>query len=127
MIQLPPYDREGIEQQPVYDYNVSLTDVEFRIVIMYRGERTNRWYMTIYDADDNVLLTGRKLSTDVLLLVDLEIDGLPAGDFLLLDTTGAGDECGWDDLGIRHVLLYLDPDDIADDSTSYDITIEAVP
>lgn len=126
MIQLPPYDRENTEQQPVYDYNVTLTDVEFRIVLTYR-ERGDRWYMTIYDADGVALLSSKKLSVNTPLLEDYEIDGLPAGEFGLWDSSGAEAECGFDDLGKRCLLIYFDPDDIPEDSTTTGITIEAVP
>jgi hypothetical protein len=127
MIQLPPYEIEGAEQQPVYDYTVTLSDTEYRIVLVYR-ERGDRWYMTIYDADDTVLLAGKKLSVNTPLLEIYEIDGLPPGDVVCWDSSGAEAECGYEDLGKRCLLLYLEPADVPTSTSSNDnITIEAVP
>ena len=126
MIQLPPSDRAGIEQYPVYDYNVTLTGVEFRLVQTHR-ERPNRWYLTIYDANGTALLSNKKMSINTPLLADLQISGLPAGEIALWDSSGAETECGFDDLGTRCLLLYFEPDEIPDSTTGNDITIEAVP
>lgn len=123
MIQLPPYD-DGVEQQPTYDYWVTLTDVEYRLVVAYR-ERNDRWYLTIYNADNEALLSNKKLSVNTSLISRHQIAGLPPGDFVLWDTSGAEAECGYDDLGIRCVLIYFEPDEIPAPASN-DISIEAV-
>jgi hypothetical protein len=73
MIQLPPFD-DGTERVPTYDYTILLEDVLYRFVLTYK-ERLDRWYMSIYDADDNALLTSKKLSVNTPLLQSYQIAG----------------------------------------------------
>jgi len=125
MIQMPPYD-DGTERQPWYDYTITLEDVMYRVELKYK-DRLGRWYLYLYDADDNALLLGKKLSVNVDLLAQYEIDGLPPGGIVLWDSSGAEAECGYDDLGVRCVLLYLTEAEAAPVATDPDITIEAAP
>lgn len=124
MIQLPPYN-DGTDRQQTTDYTITLSDVLFRIVIEYK-DRLDRYYLYLYDADDEPLLMGKKLSVDTPLLSQYEIDGLPDGELMLLDTSDAGAECGFEDLGVRCVLLYVPTDEIPVE-TADTYTIEASP
>jgi len=126
MIQLPPYDIAGAQQAPVYDYTITLSEVEYRVVLVYR-KRGDRWYLYLYDADGVALLLGKKLSVDVPLLETYHIAGLPPGELALWDTANSDTECGELDLGTRCLLIYIEPDELVDPRTGDDITIEAVP
>lgn len=126
MIELPPYASDGGEQQPVHDYAVVLDGTEYRLKIHYR-ERNDRWYLSIYDADDEALLLTKKLSIDTRLLVNHVIDGLPPGDFILIDTSGSDVECGWDDFGTRCALVYIEESELPAAAVDPSLTIEAVP
>ena len=86
---LPPIEPD--EQYPVWDYTVSLDDDEFRIRLTYR-ERQDRWYLDLWDASGNELVKGKRLSIDWPVLDGHEIDGLPDGMLILLDTSGGGTE-----------------------------------
>src|SRR4030066_242844 len=102
MIQLPPFDlTPEDEQQPAYDYSITLDGTEYRITVQYR-ERQDRWYLSLYSAADEPIILGLKLMADRYLLAPYVMAALPPGDLLLLDTTGAGVQCGFDDLGRKH-------------------------
>ncbi len=124
-IQLPPFD-DGTERVPVYDYTILLEGVLYRFVIRYGGERIDRWYMDIYDADDNALLLGKKLSVNTPLLEQYEIEGLPPGEIALVDMSGAEQECGFDDLGVRCELAYILESEIPADPP-LEVSITAAP
>ncbi len=124
MIQLPPFD-DGTERVPTYDYTILLEDVLYRFVLKYR-DRLDRWYMDIYDADDNALLLGKKLSVNTPLLEIYQIAGLPPGEIALIDLSGDGPECGFEDLGVRCELVYILESEIPDDPP-IEVTITAAP
>jgi len=125
MIQLPPFDIADVEQVPEYDYTIQLGDDTFRVVLRY-AERTDRWYLYLYDAADEPLLLGKRLSIDTPLLETYQIPGLPPGDIAIWDTSDSGVECGYEDLGRRCHLVYLEPADLADPTAAAAITIEVV-
>ena len=83
--------------------------------------------MHLYDADDVALILGVKLVVETRLLEDYQIDGLPPGDFYVLDTSDAEAECGFEDFGQRCVLLYLEPSDLEDEDEDHGLLIEAIP
>lgn len=126
MIHLPPFDIPNAGQAPVYDYTITLSELEYRVVLVYR-ERGDRWYLSLYDADGLELLVGKKLSVDVPLLENYQIAGLPPGELALWDTANSDTECGFDDLGVRCLLIYIEPDELVDPREADDITIEAAP
>lgn len=126
MIQLPPFEADAADQQPVYDFAIVLSDIQYRFLLFYR-ERNDRWYMVIYDADDEVLISGKKLSVNRPLLHRHQIDGLFPGDIILFDTSGTEAECGFADLGTRCLLMYFEPADLELEPVDYGITIAAVP
>ena len=130
MIQLPPYEPTVDDQQSVYDYTIPLGERTYRVVLTHRGwQRQDRWYLNLYTADNVALILGIFLAVDIPLMDDLEIEGLPDGRLFLLDTSDAGLECGFADLGNRCVLEYVTADEMADLATTpdYGITITAAP
>jgi len=109
-------------QEPVWDYTIDLTGVIFRIVLTYR-ERQDGWYLDLYDADDVLLLAGKRLSVDWLILRSHIGAGMPAGHLMLYDTSGAGANCGYEDLGSSHLLYYFEPEDIPAATAAESVTI----
>jgi hypothetical protein len=125
MIALPPY--RHAEQYPVWDYTLPLDGATYRLRLTYR-QRQDRWYVDLFDADDAALVRGAMLTVDTPLLEDIRIPGLPPGALMCLDTTGAGEPCGYEDLGRRCVLLYLSADDLQPAAADeYDIKITVGP
>jgi hypothetical protein len=125
MIALPPY--RHAEQYPVWDYTLTLGGITSRLRLTYR-QRQDRWFLDLFDADDEALVRGVMLTVDIPLLEDVRIPGLPPGALLCLDTTGAGEPCGYEDLGRRCTLLYLDADELqSTPADEYDIKITVGP
>lgn len=69
-------------------------------------ERDIRWQISIYDTSENPLVLGMPLNVNLELIERFEIDGLPPGNLMLLDTSGRNEEAGRDDLGDRCKLVY---------------------
>jgi len=125
MILLQPYGHA--EQYPVWDYTLPLDGTAYRLRLTYR-QRQDRWYLDLFDADDAALVRGVMLTVDVPLLEDIRIPGLPPGVMMCLDTTGAGEPCGYEDLGRRCALVYvLDAEYQATPADEYDIKITVGP
>lgn len=68
--------------------------------------RTERWYIGIYDSDENAIQIGIPMNVDCDLISRFAETELPPGILILLDTSGLHSEAGRDDLGDRCVLLY---------------------
>jgi hypothetical protein len=90
-----------------YVENVLLEKLYYRLQFDW-NDRAFRWYMTLYDST-NVLIVG---SLPVLIRVPL-LRGTttdqrrPPGDFIALDTSGYDIEAGFNDLGSRVLLGYV--------------------
>lgn len=125
MLQLPPYAPTEDEQQPVYDYTIPLGDSTYRVKLVYRV-RTDRWYISLYTADDTPLVLGVMLIVDTVLFDGLQIDGMPTGKLALWDTAETGVECAWADLGNRCELIYIDPEDEPEADAGPDVTVSEV-
>lgn len=57
---LPPIDPE--DQNPVWDYDITLGDREFRLVLRYNS-RMDGWYLDLYAGDGDPLILGKRLVT----------------------------------------------------------------
>lgn len=117
---------EPAEQLPVYDYTVDLEDVIYRVRLVYR-ERQDSWYLDLFDAADEPLLTGKRLSANTALLAPYQIAGLPPGELMLVDVEAADDqaaiEATFDSLGYRHQLFYYDVADLPAAAVAEELTI----
>jgi hypothetical protein len=117
---------EPLDQQPVYDYTVDLEDVVYRVRLVFR-ERSESWYLDLYNAADEPLLTGKRLSVNTALLDPYQIDGLPPGELMLVDMEAPDDqaaiEADFDSLGFRHQLVYYDVADLPPAAVAEELTI----
>lgn len=90
-------------------YTVSLDEDVF-IFEMAWNEREEYWYLTIYDTNDVVLISGVKLVPWVPVLANHPQEYLPKGQLMILDTQnefGKGDgRVGRNDFGVRYILAY---------------------
>jgi len=109
-------------QQPAYDYTVDLEGETYRIQLQYM-ERQDGWYLSISDSDGNRLMMGKRLSVNTALINGLQIAGLPPGDFLLLDLSGSGVECSFEDLGRRCSFGYALESEIPAAAGGFPVTI----
>ncbi len=71
------------------------------------------WFMSIFTADDQPILSGVRLVVDWPLNARGADARLPPGILIAQDTTGARQDPGEDDLGTRTVLLYFTSDELA--------------
>jgi hypothetical protein len=98
---------------PSQTMTVVLGTQTFRLSFDWNG-REETWVMAIATSDDNVLLAGVKLIAGWMPLRSVVMAGLPDGEFVVVDTTGANDRVTRDDLGpdLRFRLLFLTTDEI---------------
>lgn len=78
------------------------------------SQRAGRWLFTLADQDSADIVTGQPVVVDWPLLGRRVVDARrPPGELVAVDTTGAGADPGFADLGARVVLVYFDPAEIA--------------
>jgi hypothetical protein len=100
-----------VEQDRAYSYVTQLGLREYNIRIEYR-ERQDRWYLRLLDADNVPIISGLKLVVGFSLLFRYQRDVMPLGALVVLDIDGAGVECGFEDLGRRCPLVFIDEADL---------------
>ena len=97
---------------PSYLQRVELESVIYNLSFRY-NERMDRWVMDIQDQEENNILMGIVLLTNVPLLQQYVIDGLPPGDFILLHREEDNDaNAGREDLGDSINLFYQESEDL---------------
>lgn len=112
MLMLPPYDQS--EQYPVWDLTFTLGDSEYRFLYTYR-ERQDRWYLDVFDAQGSAIVRGHKLTHGVVFL----------GRIMCVDQAGDTSP-GYEDLGRRHRVIYMEDEDIPAEEDDYSVVIEGV-
>jgi hypothetical protein len=92
---------------PAYDFEVELEGALYRFELHWNA-RDGAWFMSLYDANDEPLVAGRKVVLGADLLGHSADPRLPPGALLIIDTSGANEDPGRDDLGARCLLGYLE-------------------
>lgn len=92
---------------PSYDFQIVLDGVFVTLGFTFNS-RANYWLMDIYDANDNAIVVGIKLVSSWLLTNRFKMDGLPQGDFFIIDTTGNNEDPTQEDFGTTKLLMYAD-------------------
>jgi hypothetical protein len=72
------------------------------------------WFIGMADQDGVAIFSPKRLTPDWDLLGHITDDRRPRGELYCLDTTAQRAEPGFDDLGSRHVLLYLTAEEAAE-------------
>jgi len=85
-----------------------ILDNETYILRCHWNEREEAWYFAIEDADENPIVSGRKMVSNWPLLHRSISTDLPAGQLFVIDTTDSLADPGLNDLDERVVLLYFD-------------------
>lgn len=88
-----------------YELQIELDGTVYTLGLRF-NERLGLWMMDIADANENDLLNGIPLLTNVPLTDDYVAEGLPPGRFICEDTTGQNRDAGVEDLGNTVRLLY---------------------
>ena len=95
--------------EPSFKQRVTLENSEY-VLQVYWQERSQRWYLSIFDGNEVPLVAGIVMGVNLSLIFRFEIIGLPPGDFILASQNGFA-ECGFDELGDRCKLIYVTSDD----------------
>lgn len=101
------------EQSRAYGYVTQLGLLEYTISLEYR-ERQDRWYLDLIDANGVPLVSEIKLVVGFSLLFRHRKAGMPLGALMVTDRDDTGEECGFEDLGRRCGLIWIDDDDLDD-------------
>lgn len=96
---------------PWYDFTVELEGIAFVFELSW-SDREAVWYLNLYDANANPILSGVKVTLSVPLLGRFRSTSLPNGDLMALDTSGADLMPGIQDLGDRVLFVYVDSADL---------------
>lgn len=94
------------EDSPDVDLQVELDGVTYTLGLQW-NERDGAWYLSISTAEGELLVAGRKVVLDALLLSRYRDARLPRGALMAIDTSGELEEPGLEDLGVRVKLLYF--------------------
>lgn len=92
---------------PHFREEVELDGVTYGLEFRW-NERANGWFMSLSDAEGDVLLSGIRLVIDWPLLARFKGERLPRGHLVVVDTSGAGLDPGLHDFGTQRQLLYFD-------------------
>ncbi len=110
MVIIPTYQSKSAR----YSIEVELDDTAY-VLEFYWNARDSAWYMDIY-LDDELILAGIKLVPKYALLHQFAyLDGLPDGEFCIVDNDTDSDyseDLDFDNFGDRYVLVYVTNDEI---------------
>lgn len=109
MIELTPI--EPVDPLSVYDYEVDLGGAIFRIVLRF-GDRNERWYLSLFDANGDLLFDGRRMSVDFPIISRFRDERMPDGELSLLDIEDGNRECDFDGLGFRCRFVFVPTDEL---------------
>jgi hypothetical protein len=84
---------------------VELDDKEFVLKFDW-NTRLERWFVSLLDGSENPLVMGITLVANYPLFNRFKGSAMPQGVMMLYDATGRNFECGREDLGATHLLIY---------------------
>lgn len=88
-----------------FKFRTTLDEVDYFLRFRWNS-RSALWLMDIYDADDQPINMSIRLVVNTNLIEKYKNDRMPKGILMLFDTEGSYEECGFDELGNRCVLIY---------------------
>lgn len=103
MIQEIPLD----SLTPDYEFNTVLAGSEFILRVRW-NERDAAWFMDISTPQERTIATGLKLVIGALIGFRIVDDEKPDGVFQVADLSGNDQDAGFDDMGSRVRLYFID-------------------
>lgn len=97
--------------EPNYRVSVVLAGTLYVLDVRWNG-RDEAWYLDVSTEDGNPIRTGIKVVLGALLGGRVVSDDFPLGVFQAVDTTNAGAEAGFDDLGDRVQIYFYSFDEL---------------
>lgn len=105
-VQIIPVDSDNAS----FKFRTDLEDIAYVLRLDW-NERSERWHLDIFDADETPLKVGLPLNINSDIIGRFADTRLPPGLIMLYDTSGQNEEAGRDDLGDRCMLLYYTSED----------------
>jgi hypothetical protein len=96
---------------PNYRVGTVLDDVQYILDLRWNG-RASAWYMDVLAVDESPIKHGIKLVLGSVLGRRVADSRFPQGTLMAADLTGAGQEAGLDDLGVRVAVFYFSPGEV---------------
>lgn len=96
---------------PHFQVQMELEGVSYTLTFRW-NERDTAWYLTLGDGEGVELVTSKVVIDLPLFGRRRSVAGRPPGTFVAVDTTGAGRDAGYEDLGDRVQLLYFDASEV---------------
>ena len=88
-----------------YTFTIELDGSEFKLGFEW-NDRAAGWFFDLFDSTGAALVSGRRIVVGFPLWNRIHTAGMPFGDLSAIDTSGAGIEPGFADLGNRVLLVY---------------------
>lgn len=130
ILELPPHEPET--QEPVWDYEIDLPKDDgaynetFRFLIQW-CERTESWYLSLFDAAGNLKIGRIRLVVNHNLGLIYKHRFPTGGVLTLLDLEGENAEATYDSFGDRHRLTWATSDEVPAEEPAIPYTITKNP
>lgn len=93
--------------QPFWNQRTTLSGQDYLLSFQW-SQRDGHWFLSLADADNSPIFSGRKLVDSANLFARLLDPRLPPGALIVLDTQLAGKDPDFSDLDSRCLLFYDD-------------------
>jgi len=98
---------------PYYSVDVVLDGLQYTFQVKY-NYRDEAWYFNLLDAEQNMLVAGRKFVVGGSLFNGLVVEGRPPGWLVAMDSSSHDLDPTEDDLGERVYVVYVPYQDLVD-------------
>lgn len=110
MSQFVPCTPGGVAR---WTQRTALDGVDYLLTFRW-SQRDGHWLLDVADAQESPIVSGLALVVGPVLLAGVVDVRRPAGELVVVDTTGANDlDPAFDDLGTRFVLTYVTAAELA--------------
>lgn len=96
---------------PFYTVRATMDGADF--YLKFEWSQRYGWFMGLADATESTIFSPRRLVTNRDLLKYCTDERKPPGALVCWDSTGDGLDPGYEDLDVRHFLLYYDEAEVA--------------
>lgn len=96
---------------PFYRFQAELDSVTYGFEFRWNYE-AGAWFVSVFTSEDELVLGSKRVVVDWPLGARYVDSRLPPGLLMFLDTTGAHQDPGKDDLGSRCVFLYFTKEEL---------------
>lgn len=102
-----------IPSEAFYNFTTTLDGDDFQFDVRWNG-RDEAWYFDLLTVDQTPIISGNKIVLGTSPGGRSADSGFPAGLFIVLDTSGAGIDATFEDIGVRvQMFFYTDAEILA--------------